>query len=351
MWGSGGHFPGMYNDDAFGGFGGSAPAHNGAFTRKFRGFPVSFIERDDLERGDKIVLPPSALDHLARLNVAYPMVFEVESRSGSKTHCGVQEFIAEEGHANLPYWLMQNISANEGEMITIRNATLQKGTYVKLQPQSSAFIDIANPKAVLEATLRNFTCLTKGDTIAIPYNDKTFYINVLETAPGDAICIVEADVNVDFAPPADAPEEPAKPAAGASSASGSAATGSAWRPGAVGDGMDPAERLRARLEKFKKPGAGAANNDDSDSSDEEDTKPAEPKVVPFQGSGHTLSGRKGKSLTFGAPASASASSGTAASSSTTNENGAASSTTKQEEAKKKDKAFAAFSGKGRSLRD
>ncbi len=174
MWGGAGPFHGGYDDDRFGGHGG-ATAANGAFTRQFRGFPVSFIDRADLERGDKIVLPPSALDTLARLNIAYPMVFQIESRIGRKTHCGVQEFIAEEGHANIPYWLMQNIGAVEGEMLTIRNATLQKGTYVKFQPQSSDFLQIANPKAVLEATLRNFTCLTKDDTIAIGYNDKTYY--------------------------------------------------------------------------------------------------------------------------------------------------------------------------------
>ncbi len=315
----------MYDDDHFG-HGAGAPAPNGAFTRKFRGFPVSFIDRSDLERGDKIVLPPSALDHLARLNVNYPMLFELEARSGRKTHCGVQEFIAEEGHANLPYWLMQNLATTEGEMLTIRNANLQKGTYVKLQPQSSAFLDIANPKAVLEATLRNFTCLTKGDAIAIPYNDKTFHINVLEVAPGDAVCIVEADVNVDFAPPADAPEEPPKPAVPAASA---AAGAGSWRPGNSGDGDDPAERLRKRLEKFKKPGAGA---DDDDSSSSEDEMPSNrPKRVPFSGSGQTLSGRKGKALTFGA----------------------ASSSAPAEPEKKEEKkpTFAPFGGKGRSLRD
>lgn len=332
MWAGGGHFGGGYDNDPFGGPG-TGTAANGAFTRQFRGFPVSFIDRADLERGDKIVLPPSALDTLARLNIAYPMVFQIESRAGMKTHCGVQEFIAEEGHANIPYWLMQNLGATEGEMLTIRNATLQKGTYVKFQPQTSDFLHIANPKAVLEATLRNFTCLTQGDSIAIAYNDKTYYINVLEVAPGEAISIVETDVNVDFAPAADAKEEEERQKAAAAAAAANAPPkASNWRPGQTSDGLDPAERLKKRLEKFKAPGGGAADSDsDSSDSDEESA----PKPISFPGSGQTLAGKKGKSLTFGGSSSAAASKAAE---------------TKEENGKKKEE-FKAFGGKGRSLRD
>ena len=37
----------------------------------------------------------------------------------------------------------------------------------------------------------------------IEYNDKKFYIDVLEVRPDAAISVVETDVNVDFAPPKD----------------------------------------------------------------------------------------------------------------------------------------------------
>jgi ubiquitin fusion degradation protein 1 len=36
----------------------------------------------------------------------------------------------------------------------VRNVSLPKGTYVKLQPHTTDFINISNPKAVLETTLR-----------------------------------------------------------------------------------------------------------------------------------------------------------------------------------------------------
>lgn len=50
-------------------------------------------------------------------------------------------------------------------------------------------------------SFRNFACLTIGDIIPISYNQKIYNIKVLETRPANPICIIEADLEVDFAPP------------------------------------------------------------------------------------------------------------------------------------------------------
>lgn len=182
-------------------------------------YPVSFIDKPHLENGDKVIMPPSALDRLASLRIDYPMLFRVENmREGRSSHCGVLEFVAEEGVVYFPYWMMQNLLLSEGDLVKMRSATLPKGTYVKLQPQTKDFLDISNPKAVLETTLRNFTCLTVGDTILINYNSKGYHIDIVEARPQEGISIVETDCEVDFAPPLDyvEPERPAPPPAAAS---------------------------------------------------------------------------------------------------------------------------------------
>lgn len=44
---------------------------------------------------------------------------------------------------------MKNIlGVDEGSKVQITNTSLQKGTYVKLQPATSNFLDITNPRAV-----------------------------------------------------------------------------------------------------------------------------------------------------------------------------------------------------------
>jgi hypothetical protein len=45
----------------FGGFGGMG---GGRFEGQYRCYPVTFIDKPEAERGDKIFLPPSALDRL-----------------------------------------------------------------------------------------------------------------------------------------------------------------------------------------------------------------------------------------------------------------------------------------------
>jgi len=59
--------------------------------------------------GEKVFLPPSALDRLARMNVEYPMLFEISSEVGKRSHCGVLEFSAEEGYCYMPFWMMENL--------------------------------------------------------------------------------------------------------------------------------------------------------------------------------------------------------------------------------------------------
>lgn len=154
------------------------------------------------QQGDKILLPPSAFDILARLQVDYPMLFQLQSPDkGTLTHCGVLEFTAEEGSCVVPFWMMQNLLIEEGAILTVTNVSLPKANYVKFQAQHVDFLEISNPRAVLEHALRNFSCITKGDVICVPYNSKNYHFEIKEVLPQDAACIIETDCNVDFDAP------------------------------------------------------------------------------------------------------------------------------------------------------
>ncbi|XP_064378203.1 ubiquitin recognition factor in ER-associated degradation protein 1 isoform X2 [Dromaius novaehollandiae] len=149
-----------------------------------------------------VIMPPSALDQLSRLNITYPMLFKLTNKNSDRmTHCGVLEFVADEGICYLPHWMMQNLLLEEGGLVQVESVNLQVATYSKFQPQSPDFLDITNPKAVLENALRNFACLTTGDVIAINYNEKIYELRVMETKPDKAVSIIECDMNVDFDAP------------------------------------------------------------------------------------------------------------------------------------------------------
>lgn len=134
------------------------------------------------------------------------MLFELINgkQDGKKTHAGVLEFIAEEGKIYLPYWLMETLKLEPGDLLQVKSTDIPLGTFIKLQPQDSSFLEISDPKAVLENAFRNFSCLTTGDIFTFSYNDNVYSIAVLETRPdhpSKAVCTIETDLSVDFAPP------------------------------------------------------------------------------------------------------------------------------------------------------
>jgi len=200
------------------------------FDEYYRCYPVVMLpgpERESVNHGGKVFMPPSALDKLTRLHITYPMLFELINGSKEKmTHAGVLEFIAEEGKIYLPYWvsaphnlnyttdiqlipqfqIMQTLSLDPGDLLQIKSTDLPSGAFIKLQAQSTSFLDISDPKAVLEQAFRNFSCLTKGDIFTFAYNDQIFEMAVLETKPGgegtkNAVSVLETDLEVDFAAP------------------------------------------------------------------------------------------------------------------------------------------------------
>lgn len=99
---------------------------------------------------------------------------------------------------------MQTLLLDVGDMIQIKTTSLELATLVKLQPQSVNFLEISDPKAVLERAFRNFAALTKGDVFNFEYNDTVYDVAVLEVKPETekmGVCMIETDVSVDFAPP------------------------------------------------------------------------------------------------------------------------------------------------------
>ncbi|KAI8062201.1 ubiquitin fusion degradation protein UFD1-domain-containing protein [Gongronella butleri] len=183
---------------------------NNEFAEFYRCYPVAMMpngdERDNNNYSGKIFLPQSALEKLSHMNISYPMLFRLINASQARhTHAGVLEFVAEEGRAYLPQWMMRTLGLEPGQLLEIKNTTLALGSFVRIQPQSTNFLDISDPKAVLENALRNFSTLTLGDVIEINYNNKIYEIKVLDVKPHfeehGGISIVETDLEVDFAPP------------------------------------------------------------------------------------------------------------------------------------------------------
>eukprot|EP00124_Ichthyophonus_hoferi_P004431 Ihof_evm3s487 gene=Ihof_evmTU3s487 len=159
--------------------------------------------------------------------------------------------------------MMLNLGLESGSMVDIKNVHLSAGTFVKLEPQHVDFLDISNPRAVLEKALRQYSCLSEDDTLTLFYNDKEYNLRVIETQPSKAISIIECDLNVDFAPPVGYVE-----------------------PARVPRILTPVQPAEPPIPSFATPPPSTSDMDES-STDRNKVKP----FAAFGGSGHRIDGK------------------------------------------------------------
>uniref|UniRef100_A0A8R7TV35 Ubiquitin fusion degradation protein UFD1 N-terminal subdomain 1 domain-containing protein n=1 Tax=Triticum urartu TaxID=4572 RepID=A0A8R7TV35_TRIUA len=117
--------------------------------------------------GDKIKLPPSSFKDLSDQGALDkgPMYFRLskvrdrvpgtspDQDAEEATCCGVLEFTAREGSAQLPSHVWNNLFQSDipdVPLIEVRYASLPKGTYAKLKPEGVGFSDLPNHKLSLK---------------------------------------------------------------------------------------------------------------------------------------------------------------------------------------------------------
>eukprot|EP00250_Pteridium_aquilinum_P035736 c9877_g1_i1 orf=247-2331(-) len=179
--------------------------------------------------GDKIKLPPSAFEHLSSEGALEkgPMFFEISSNteppattSSDKMpdaidttrnmHCGVLEFTASEGYAELPPHVWSNaglsdITSRDYPSVRIRYVRLPKCTYAKLLTETSDFSDVPNHKAVLETKLRQHATLSEGDLLVVQHGGVDYTLRVSELKPAANVSVLETDMEVDVVQAVSAP--------------------------------------------------------------------------------------------------------------------------------------------------
>ena len=178
------------------------------FIEVYKAFPASILGRDDINFSNSIILPPSALSQLSNIknfgSSKDPVLFKILNIDlNMYTHCGVKEFTAEEGCCYLPLNMFDKLCLTEGQKVNVRALSLQAGTFIKLQPHKTEFTEITNPKVVLEYNLKDYFCVTEGDTISIKFGKKIYQIDVIQCKPDKQIRTLNCNLEVDFAPPKD----------------------------------------------------------------------------------------------------------------------------------------------------
>lgn len=155
----------------------------------------------------------------------HPLTFRlVNPQNGRAVYAGIREFSAEEGEVGLSDVLlealgirnasqqssrevtpgadteMMDASVMKAPTVTIHHKAIPKGTFVKLRPLEAGY-DPDDWKSLLERYLRdNFTTLTTGEilTVATSQKEKFRFLVDKVDPEGEAICIVDTDLEVDI---------------------------------------------------------------------------------------------------------------------------------------------------------
>ena len=180
---------------------------NKQFTKEYNCFPLSYLEaqgiktKDDiknLEKSDRIIMPPSALNHLMLFKINYPYFFKLTSRElGISEYCGVLEFTAPEKTIYAPSWLMHKLFIDDRVYINSVNLPCGKRVKFKAVPE---FFALPNQQVILEKTLRELNVLSMGQELNISFVGKVYKLTVVELVPCTVVSIINADLNVEFEP-------------------------------------------------------------------------------------------------------------------------------------------------------
>lgn len=166
-----------------------------------------------LKYSNKILLPPSMLHKInERDDIEFPLFFKVINPICDFGRvCAVHEFTSTEGLIIMPYYIMEELGIQEGSDVNIDYVNPPKGSYLKIRPHKTEFINLKDPKAVLEHIMsKDYPVITEGETIVIDYKDigKRFRLDIVKTEPSEIIKTIDTDLNLDFDTPLDYVEPP-----------------------------------------------------------------------------------------------------------------------------------------------
>lgn len=164
----------------------------------------------ELAHTNKIILADDILYEYKDDKEMFPLTFRIiNPETLMSTVCAVHEFTALPGTCVIPYRMMEYLMLEQGSTVNLVYEAIPKGSYIKIRPHKTKFIELSNPKAVLEKHINiNYPTLTKDETISILYNDEIYYIDIVETKPVESINILNSDINLDFDKPLDYVEPP-----------------------------------------------------------------------------------------------------------------------------------------------
>ena len=166
---------------------------------------IHIPNRKTFENGGKLILGHDILQRLLDKNIIEEgkgMHFRIHSPAHKIViHCGVLDFSGANTLLYAPSWIMEYCNIRPGDSVVIASINLEPGTFMKIQPQSTKFLEIDDPEAVLTNLLPNFSCIMRGQYLRFEHANIKYDIKILDTKPDVAVSLLNTNITVEFAEP------------------------------------------------------------------------------------------------------------------------------------------------------
>jgi len=105
----------------------------------------------------------------------------------------------------MPLWMLRYLNINVDEKVLVQSfSDHQKATKIKIKPEKTAFVELGNPKVILENKIKNYVLLTEGEDILINHLSVEYSIKIVKCYPYKVISTLEIDrLEIEFDEPAD----------------------------------------------------------------------------------------------------------------------------------------------------
>jgi len=158
------------------------------FHQRYRVFTAAFWAQNgasfDLEKSDKMVLPPSALNELTGCNATFPVLLKIQTIDAlsnkalpSNVFSFVHDFCAPEGVVYLSSWMIERLQLDlSGKSVvtlslpTANNLKFQCPSceFVQLQPLSAETLSVPNLETLVTSSLGDYySSLRCGDALTV----------------------------------------------------------------------------------------------------------------------------------------------------------------------------------------
>jgi len=164
------------------------------------------IQAKILEHGNKILISSSVLPYIDLS--AGPTLFKLEN-GDNIVYTAMHEYVDNPGLCFMPHRILNRLCMSDGDSITVSQAKdVPTGEFLKIKPFETAFIELGDPKAVLEKFIStSYPILSQGEIIVIKDLDNEYHIEIMECKPNTTIQTLNCDINLEFEEPYDYVEE------------------------------------------------------------------------------------------------------------------------------------------------